>query len=117
MSKPLPYFIGRISFDLSLKIFFCGHEADATYQKANFVFFLSKEYSPRSNVACQHAFEQTAELFLCFSFKSGACSMEPIFIQKAMGGVSALLYLYPGGYRVSVLKSPLVLFTPAEQYL
>lgn len=43
--------------------------------------------------------------------------MEPIFIQKAMGGVSALLYLYPGGYRVSVLKYPLVLFTPAEQYL
>lgn len=63
-----------------------------------------------------HLNKQLSFFYVSLS-KVGSCSMEPIFIQKAMGGVSALLYLYPGGYRVSVLKSPLVLFTPAEQYL
>lgn len=56
------------------------HRADVTYQKALALFHLSKGYSPRCTVACQHASWQTPVIFyvslsklvLCWVYIHGA---------------------------------------------
>lgn len=83
MSKPLPYFIGRISFDLSLKIFFCGHEADATYQKALILFFSVQRIFSQKQCGLSACIWTNSWAFFMFLFqKWGLVPWSPFSFRK-----------------------------------